>query len=285
MKKETAGRDAGEAENTQAKAGNRSGRKKRKTVRRLIILAIVLAVLGFGGYIAVRKLQEDYRVTYDPYTASVGSISNSLSYTGAMQLIHNATYTASTACKVREVYVTAGQRVTEGDKLVRLSDGTTLTAEFDGTVNKMYAEKGDEVHGGDNLVQVADFDRMRVSFRIGESDIRSVSVGQPVRITVASAGEVFNTEIQEIDYASYSGNNVAYYTATVDVDTSGAKSIYPGMQATVTVPQEEARDVVILKMDAISTSGDNSAFVYKQAADSIHTRASRSGYAGRLVCL
>lgn len=255
-----------------AEKAKRPGRKKRrKAIRRLIILVLVLGILGLGGYIAVRKLQADYRVTYDPYTASVGSISNSLSFSGSMQLINNTTYTASSDSKVREVYVTAGQKVNEGDKLVRLSDGTTLTADFTGTVNKVEAEKGDEVRGGDSLVQVVDFDRMKVSFRVGESNIRDVAAGQKVRVTVASVSETFDAEIGNIDYASYSGNNVAYYTATVEVDTSGVDYIYPGMQATVTIPQEEATNVVILKMDAISTAADNTAFVYKQAEDGTMT--------------
>ena len=245
----------------------RSGKKRRKIIRRLITLVLVLGILGLGGFIAVRKLQADYRITYDPYTASIGSIANSLSYSGSMQLINNTTYTASSECKVREVYVSAGDKVKEGDKLVRLSDGTTVTADFDGKVNKVEVEKGDEVRGNTNLVQVVDFDHMRVSFRVGESDIRQVSPGVSVRVTVSSVGAAFDAQVSTIDYSSYSGNNVAYYTATVDVDTSSLDYIYPGMQATVTIPQEEAKDVVILKMDAVSTAADNTAFVYKQQED------------------
>ena len=37
--------------------------------------------------------------------------------------------------------------------------------------------------------------------------------------------------MKSIDYASYSGNSVAYYTAVVNVDTSSTADIYPGMQA------------------------------------------------------
>lgn len=252
------------AEKAEAK---RSGKKKRKIVKRIVVLAVVLGILGLAGYVVVRKLQADYRVTYDPYTASVGSISNSLSYSGSLQLIDNAAYTASSDCKVREVYVEKGQKVKKGDRLVRLSDGTMLAAEFDGEVCAMEAEKGEEVRAGDSLVQVADTDHMRVSFRIGESDIRDVAVGQDVRVTVASQGAAFTSKIESIDYVSYTGNNVAYYPATVLVDTSGNADVHNGMQATITVPQEEASDVVILKMDAVSTSADNSAFVYKQAED------------------
>ena len=43
------------------------------------------------------------------------------------------------------------------------------------------------------------------------------------------------------------------------------------MQATVTIPKEEVTDVVILKMDAVSTAIDNSAYVYVQTEDGTMT--------------
>jgi len=53
---------------------------------------------------------------------------------------------------------------------------------------------------------------------------------------------------------------VAYYSAVCYVDVD--EGIYPGMQVTVSIPQEEAKDVVVLKMDALSFDAQNSAFVY-----------------------
>ena len=258
--------------NGNEKAERKPGKKKkRRLIRRLTVLAVLLVIVGGFGFLVIRKLQRDNTVTYDAYTTTVGTISNSLSYSGSMQLINSTTYTADADAKVREVYVSTGDSVKNGDRLVRLSNGTTVTAEFDGRINMLNAAKGDEVKKDDSLVQVTDFDNMQVSFRIGESDISQVSAGQSVRVTVASAGATFNSTVKSIDYSTYSGNNVAYYTAVVDVDTSG-KNIYPGMQATVTIPKEEAKDVVILKMDAISTAMDNSAFVYVRQEDGTMAR-------------
>lgn len=84
---------------------------------------------------------------------------------------------------------------------------------------------------------------------------------------MASANATFDSKVESIDYASYTGNSVAYNTAVVNVDTSSTADNYPGMQATVTIPKEEVKDVVLLKMDAVSTAMDNSAFVYLQQAD------------------
>ena len=238
--------------------------RKRKILKRVIWTLVILLIVGVAGWSVYSKLMADYKITYDPYTATTGSISNSLSFTGSMQLINSANYTASADGKVREIYVAAGDKVKEGDKLIRLSGGETIEAEFDGTVSSIDVEKGDEVKNGDSLLTVADFDHMKVSVRVGESNIGQVSEGQSCRVTVSSAGATFDATIDSIDYVSYSGNNVAYYTSVVNVDTSSADNIWPGMQATVTVPLEEAENVTVLKMEALSTARDNTAYVYKE---------------------
>jgi multidrug efflux pump subunit AcrA (membrane-fusion protein) len=238
--------------------------RKRRIIRKIIWTIIILAILGVIGWSVYSKLRADYKITYDPYTATTGSISNSLSFSGSMQLIDSETYTAPADAKVREIYVTAGQKVTDGTKLMRLSTGDTIEAEFDGTVSAINVSKGDEVKAEDSLITVADFDHMRVSVRVGESNIGSVSVGQACKVTVSSAGASFDSTIGNINYVDYTGNNVAYYTTTVDVDTSETENIWPGMQATVTITLDEAQDVTVLKVEALSTARDNTAYVYKE---------------------
>ena len=259
---------AAEAAETQA-AEKQEGKKKkksrkRKLLKRLVWTLIILLLVGVALWSIYSRLMAEYKITYDPYTATTGSISNSLSFTGSMQLINSASYTASTDCTVREVYVAEGDSVKEGTRLMRLTGGETVEAEFDGTVSSIAVAKGDEVKEGDSLITVADFDHMKVSVRIGESNISEVSEGQSCRVTVSSAGATFDAVIDDIDYVSYTGNNVAYYTGIVNVDTSGAGNIWPGMQATVTVPLEEAQNVTVLKMEGLSTARDNTAYVYKE---------------------
>ena len=137
----------------------KKGRKK-KILKRIIWMVILLLVLGVALWSVYSKLQAEYRITYDSYTATTGSISNSLSFTGSMQLINSASYTASLDAKVREIYVSEGDKVTKGTRLMRLSSGETIEAEFDGTVSAVDVEKGDEVKAGNSLLTVADFDHM-----------------------------------------------------------------------------------------------------------------------------
>ncbi len=237
------------------------GKKPRHLIRKIVLSLLLIAALGLGGLYFYDNLKQEYTVTYDEYNASIGTISNSLSFSGTFQLIDSKTYTASSSTSVRALYVQAGQKVKKGEKLITLANGKTYTADFDGKVNVVNFAQGDSVVSGDELIQIADFDHMKVSVRVDEYDISSVAVGEECKVTTTATEQVFNTTIAAINYISSSTGNVAYYTATAYVDTPDG--IYPGMQVTVTVPQEEANNVVILKMDALSFDETNRAFVYE----------------------
>lgn len=234
--------------------------RRGRVLRKIVILLIVLALLGGLGLYGYSALKQEYTIVYDSYTASIGSISNSLSFSGNLNLVDSAIYAAESSSEVRKLYVSAGDDVKEGDKLVRLLNGETVEAEFDGRVNAVYVDEGDDVKAGMNLVQVADFEHMQVTLRVDEYDIADVAVGQRCTVTATATEKRFESEIDSIDYISASGGNVAYYSALCYVDVD--EGIYPGMQVTVSIPQEEAENVVVLKMDALSFDDKNSAFVY-----------------------
>lgn len=236
--------------------------KKKRRLRRWIILILVLALVGAGVWqIGLPMLKASITTTYDEYTATIGSISNALSFSGSFTLKDSETLVAGQAATVRTIYVEEGQQVSKGDRLMWLSDGETLKAAFDGTVNVINVSEGDEVTAQTQLMQYADFTHMQVSIRVDEYDISDVYVGQSCRVTATALEKSFDTTIAKINYVSQSAGSVAYYTATADVTVDAG--VYPGMQVTVTIPQQEANDVVVLKMDALSFDAANSAYVYR----------------------
>ena len=242
-------------------------RKKKHLLRKFILWILLLSILGLAGLYTYSRLKSEYTVVYDEYTATIGSISNSLSFSGSLQLVTSSTYTASSSATVRAIYVKEGDRVKNGDRLVRLSNGESIKAEFPGTVNAVSVEVGDDVAANATIIQVADFSHLKTSIRIDEYDIAQVHVGDPCIVTATATEKQFPSTISSINYISSSQGNVAYYTGTVYVDLEDGESVYPGMQVTVTVPQEQADNVVILKMDALSFTSDNNAFVYSMQSD------------------
>ncbi len=243
----------------------RKAKRRKRIVRRIILLLLILLVLAVLAYIGYNKLKAEYTVTYQEYSATIGTISNSLSFSGTLQTVNSKTYSPASAVTVRNLYVKIGDDVKAGDKLMRLSNGQTLTADFDGRVNQLPVAEGDEVSSGGTLLQLVDFSHMKVSIRVDEYDISDVQAGDACRVTTTATENTFDSVIDNINYVSSSSGSVAYYTAIAYVDVG--EGVYPGMQVTVTVPQEEAADVVILKEDALSFSRTNQAFVYMADAD------------------
>lgn len=225
----------------------------------MLVLATAALVIRF---VVWPRLDKGATTTYNSYTARIGTISNALSFSGSVQVQNNETITSSGVATVRQVYVSEGDRVTRDQRLMRLSDGTTVKASFDGEVNQLNVAAGDEVNANASLIQIVDFENMQVSMRVDEYAITELSVGQACQISITALGKTFDSEIASINRISSGGGSTAYYTVTAKLTASGG--VLPGMAATVTIPQEEAVDSVILNRDALSFAQDNSAYVLMQ---------------------
>ena len=232
------------------------GRILKKVLAWVLVLAAAVLVIRF---VVWPQLDKAATTTYNSYTARIGTISNALSFSGSVQVQNNETITSSGAATVRQVYVSEGDSVTRDQRLLRLSDGTTVKASFDGEVNQLNVEAGDEVSPNTSLIQIVDFENMQVSMRVDEYAITELSVGQACQISITALGKTFDSEIASINRISSGGGSTAYYTVTAKLTASGG--VLPGMAATVTIPQEEAVDSVILNRDALSFAQDNSAYV------------------------
>ncbi|MBR5984842.1 MAG: biotin/lipoyl-binding protein, partial [Clostridia bacterium] len=168
-------------------------KRRLRRLRRLIIFVLIMAVLGTAVYAVIQKLKSEYTVNYQAYSATTGTISNSLSFSGTLQAVNNTTYTAAFDGTVRALYAEKGSDVKQGDTLLRFSNGKSVTADFDGRINQLQVAEGDEVKEGDTLLQLVDFSHMRVSIRVDESDISDVKVGDECRVTATATENNFTS--------------------------------------------------------------------------------------------
>lgn len=242
-------------------ASNPNKKKKRKhRLRRFVLLLLfVLIAAAVVYFYAWPKLKAGATITYDTYTARTGTISNALSFSGSVNVKNSETLTSDASAIVRKIYVQEGEEVVRDQKLMRLSNGTTLKAGFDGEINEISVAEGDNVAANASLVQVVDFKNMTISMRVDEYSISDLQVGQRCTVTITALNESFNSRIAKINRIPSGGGNTAYYTVTVELNVT--ENVLPGMQATVSIPMEEAVDAVILDMDALSFQQNNSAYV------------------------
>ena len=238
-------------------------KKMRKRIRKLIIWLVLIALAVGAVYLFVLpKLNAAATITYDSYTTTRGSISNSMSFSGSIDVVNDETLSNESDGTVRKIYVEEGETVVANQRLIRLSNGEILKAGFDGEVNEITVEEGDEVSANTSLIEIVDFENLQVSLRVDEYSMASVSVGQACEVTVTALEQTFESEITHINRIPSGGGSTSYYTVTAQF--SGSEDVLPGMQVTVVIPEEEADDVVILSSDALSFGNANNAYVLLQ---------------------
>ncbi len=252
---------------TEAEKNKKIKKKRRaKRFKKLIGWLVFLALLSGAFYLFVLPdLNASATTTYDSYTATRGTISNSLSFSGSISVVNDETMTAESDTTVRKIYVEEGQAVSAGDKLIRLSDGEVFKADFDGEVNEISVEEGDEVSANASLIEIVDFSNLKVSIRVDEYSVTDLTVGEACTISVTALDQTFDSTITHINRISSGGNSTAYYTVTAEF--SGTENVLPGMQVTVTIPEEEADNVIVLNQDALSFTNGNSAYVLMKNDD------------------
>ena len=231
---------------------------------RRILLLVMLAAIGAVAWNYLSPLMADQTIpNYASHRVRRGDISTAKSFSAAINLLNSESHTNTTGAKsIRELYVKAGQEVRKGDKLMLLDDGTLLEAGLAGVVNEMRFDTTDWLWNNVTLVQICDLENLQVSLSVDEYDVKNVSAGQKCTVTIVPLGMDFETEITRVNRVSSSSGQVAYYTATAELAVP--PQVLPGMSASVTIPAEEARDVLLLDMAALSFDEEGKPCVLKK---------------------
>lgn len=246
--------------------------KKKGVVRviRNLVILIIAAVIGLIGWNYLAPLlTADSIPLYDRYTVERGDIQTALSFSATLAVKKSETHSANELTKIKEIYIKSGDSVSEGDPLVLLSDGELLTAGFDGVVNEMRFSVGDWVRPSSPIIQVSDLVNLSVTMAVDEYDVKALEVGQRCTVRVISLGIDFETTIAHINRVSSSTGKLAYYTVTCDLTVP--ENVLPGMRATVIIPDQSAKGVALLPLDALAFDSDGNAYVLRKENNDEYT--------------
>jgi HlyD family secretion protein len=140
-------------------------------------------------------------------------------------------------------------------------EGTTVVAPRDGVVTLKYAEEGTVIPPGAsqfsanaNIVQLSDVTRLFVDCTVDEADIRSVQVGQKVRVVAeAYPGEKLNGIVRRVNPSATTANSITSITVRVEVfrNKDSKVNLIPGMNATCEFITLDKKDVLIAPSQAI----------------------------------
>lgn len=206
-------------------------KKKRKWIKRVIILAVVVAFLVFLLSRCMGAGQQLLSSAYLPYTASVQDMTVSVSGTGTIEPIQSYKVTTLVSGEILEAPFEEGQTVHKGDVLFRIdardvenniaqlelnvqsaqlalddllksqSDNQkdrSITAKDAGVITELHVEQGDSVTVGTVIADVLDRDHMKLKVPFHAADAANFYVGQSATVAVSGTASILTGTVSEI---------------------------------------------------------------------------------------
>ncbi len=131
-------------------------------------------------------------------------------------------------------------------------DDYTIRSPIAGTIISKTMKGGDTLDGNkSSLAIVADMSKLTFDISVDELDIKSISVGQSVKVTAdALPDSEFTGVVDKISIIGTSTNGVTVYPVTVVI--SEYEGLLPGMNVNAEIVTSEARDVLTIPVNGVT---------------------------------
>ena len=224
--------------------------------KKIIILFVVLViVIGLVVFFKTRKSTNEEEVSYKDVTVSTQDIENTLTSSGEVTS-NTITKSLNTNKYFEDIYYEEGEYIKKGAKIVKYTDGTYYKAPYNLVLVGYNLPDEDERITGRNYLQVKGMKTLRMTLTIDESEIKKVSKGLEVNITMnAIEGTTYTGKITYINQEGSYSSSGTKYTATVKFTNDG--QVMLGMSGTVSIVLESVKNAIAVPIEAIQTQGDN----------------------------
>ncbi len=221
-------------------------------------------------------------------TAMVGSVACAGS--GTFEYAVQKTVSAATSGDITALYVSAGDRVSNGTVLCSIGgtaaentlanarialetaqltlesaldalDNYTITAPISGTVVEKNFKEGDNIDSttlstaGGSLAVIYDMSTLTFEMNINELDINKIQVGQEVTITASAVeGQTFTGVVDTVSINGTTVSGMTTYPITVRINDPG--DLKPGMNVSADVIVERVGQVLCVPVEAVNRGGE-----------------------------
>lgn len=231
--------------------------KKKKIILVLLFICFITIFLVFTFYNENNATENGSTIEMQENTsvASLNSIKTSLTTSGEIvsgnteKISLNTDYSFSTMC------VEEGDSVTEGQKLIKYTNGTYETAPFDGIITEYSVPTVNENCEAKHYIEISSTQDLSVQISILENQMSYIESGKEVEI-VPNSDETkkFTGSIEKInEIGSYSNGNTNF-TSIAGFQNDGTLKI--GMSVTCTIVLENLENVLTIPISAVNVDGD-----------------------------
>lgn len=136
-------------------------------------------------------------------------------------------------------------------------DYSFIKSPVNGVVSERPVEVGDTVTPGPVIASIVDMNSLYISAPVDEADIGSISIGQPVKVTMdAYPGRVFNSRVIKISpIVTGARHEARTFEVRVSSPKEGGIVLKPGQSADVEIITGEAKDALVVPSHAVIDKG------------------------------
>ena len=237
-------------------------KKQRNKVRNTIIALVVLAVLAVGGFFLYRFLTAKEAVNSQIQTqpAQISSIQSMVQGSGNAKAKDTAAITLTQGGTVQEVFVTAGDTVTEGQPLYTIRsqaaedevtaaqekvsnlqkdmadlhkalNNLTVRAPFAGKLIEVSEfETGSTVSSGASVATLVNDKKLKLSLYFSYAYENDIYVGQSVSVSIPAVMDSFTGSVEQVNKVHYiTPEGADHFEVVVAFDNPG--TLTEGMTA------------------------------------------------------
>ena len=238
-------------------------KSKRFTVKKLILLILLIALAGGAAFGVYRLFIYKEPVNVVTGTTKKGSISTTITGSASTSPINFQKLSIPVTGTVNQVFVSQGDKVAVGDKLYTIDttdvsskiadlqstisdyetqlstyqqnvSNLTITAPFSGKVTGVKIAEGDTVNAGSAVCTMVDDSKMLLSLYFSYAYESDISTGMDVSVSVPDFMSTLNGTVKNIDKVSYiTAEGTKCFKVTISVDNPG--SLTAGLKATATI--------------------------------------------------
>ncbi|NUP05979.1 MAG: efflux RND transporter periplasmic adaptor subunit [Polyangiaceae bacterium] len=217
---------------------------------------------------SVTVAQLEYKTKQGDEALATKSAELGLGTKDAVRTTATTTKVAAANITLKNAQVTASEtnlktaELAVQDAETRLKE-TKIYAPIDGTVLAIPVEKGTivssaltNVSGGTSVMTIADLSDLRIIGAIDEAQIGKVAKGQPVEIRVDAYPErVFEGTVERVSPLGKDTSSVVTFDVEILVADKNSSLLRSGMSADVEIVVAEQKDVLLVPLIAVETSG------------------------------
>ena len=240
--------------------------KKKRKKWPWILAAVLIAALILGAVTLGNKAKSSYQQE----TVQARDLNTYYSFSGHLAPITDKQQTAKAALKVKELYVSEGDKVAEGQALLRGADGTRVSAVCTGTVETLSVEADDSLQPGSPIARIVDYDALQVEISVDEYDVDALTVGKEGSVYVNALGRALPGTVSEIAREATVTDAVSFYTVKLRLEQ--AEGVRAGMSVEVSVQKEQALAVPSLPVKALSYDEYNQPYVLVKDGGTMTTK-------------